>query len=377
MAENIEYISEYKNYDDLTNIHLDKHYVNYYGNLLKQCNYNNLYTCAFFCFGVMFHLGKGLKQNWEKAFKLYNLAIEKKETCYLSMHNLAELYRDGNGVTKDITIAIKLYQKCITRESKLYDNLCSINKSYLNLADIYLHENNVRDLDMAKKYIEYNIAKFPNDMSLVYDLAIQCYNDKQYNDAFKYHKLCASKGCFSSMGSLICMYIEGKGVTCDMEEAERLVNILLDNDFVRGSNYYIMLLYKQTKYNECIEYYEKNKHTLLPEFIKFIAFSYYNLGNIENAIKYCELGISKDNCTECMHRLAYIYCMNHNVKNMLMVCDLLFMSNNFDKINKFNNNSPVKKQSLERQNIINSSLYNFLIQDLHKLIVEYVGVIIK
>jgi len=75
--------------------------------LQKACDKGNMKSCA--DLGIAYDLGRGVRQNYSKARKLYKKACDKNNmnACF----NLGILYDNGKGVRQNYSKARKLYKK--------------------------------------------------------------------------------------------------------------------------------------------------------------------------------------------------------------------------------------------------------------------------
>ena len=75
--------------------------------LETNCNNGDMKACS--SLGNLYDKGKGVEQNYQKAFQLYQKACDggDSEGCY----NLGVLYENGYGVKKDNAIAKEYYGK--------------------------------------------------------------------------------------------------------------------------------------------------------------------------------------------------------------------------------------------------------------------------
>ena len=115
--------------------------------LFYKATENYSYSCN--CLGIMYDYGFGVKQNYEKAKKLYKKSIKKGNPD--ALYNLAIMYQWGAGVKKDLSYAVSLYKMAIARE-----HVVAIN----NLGHMYHYGEGVtRDQKKAKELYEKAIEK--------------------------------------------------------------------------------------------------------------------------------------------------------------------------------------------------------------------------
>lgn len=68
---------------------------------------------AIFKFGYIYEKGIGVMQDYEKAYKYYNIAAEKN--CIKAMNKLGDWYKKGVFLSRNINLAIKWYEKAANR----------------------------------------------------------------------------------------------------------------------------------------------------------------------------------------------------------------------------------------------------------------------
>ena len=83
---------------------------------------------GYYNLGVLYDTGEGVRQNFYKAFGLYQKACKQNHAA--ACHNLAVLYYHGQGVKEDLAMAKKYYNKACRLGVELScDRYKSLNKS--------------------------------------------------------------------------------------------------------------------------------------------------------------------------------------------------------------------------------------------------------
>ena len=83
---------------------------------------------AYYNLGFLYDTGEGVRQNFYKAFGLYQKACKQNHAG--ACHNLVVLYYHGQGVKQDIAVAKKYYNKACRLGVELScDMYKSLNKS--------------------------------------------------------------------------------------------------------------------------------------------------------------------------------------------------------------------------------------------------------
>lgn len=85
------------------------------------------------------------------SFKFYMIKKEAKDGDIYALYDLAQCYQHGKGTNIDNKLAIRYYKEVIetlTEKDQKKNDL--LPKSYLNLARIYMHGNNVDENNVSK-----------------------------------------------------------------------------------------------------------------------------------------------------------------------------------------------------------------------------------
>ena len=138
--------------------------------------------------GYCYHIGDGVKQNNLEAKKCWDQAAKKGSNG--AFYNLAVLYANGWGVSKDSKKAIRYYKKNIKKKNDYYDmSLLAIARHYFeglgtnknikkgtNLYEQAAKIGNLRAMfELAHMFDEYNSFERYNMVKKNNDLAIKYY----------------------------------------------------------------------------------------------------------------------------------------------------------------------------------------------------------
>lgn len=79
---------------------------------------------------ILYNFGKGVPQNYELAFKYYNLAISQGYSGSNALNNLGVLYLDGKGTPQDLAKAEELFTQAIKQGNiQAQENLDTLRKT--------------------------------------------------------------------------------------------------------------------------------------------------------------------------------------------------------------------------------------------------------
>lgn len=197
---------------------------------------------AAFKTAYLFHCGSNSIKNYEKAAKYYQFAITNNSSYSISSYcNLANLYRDGQGVEQDIKKAVDYYNQSIEQGG---------TQAMLNLADLYkqgkLIERNLnkalqlyekaeeKGRKEAKEKIEELKKMINEDISSIHKLKLQdIYNNIE--ELNKYMSLYLQGKYMEAMEKALeqvdddpgfafwigCLYNDGKGVNQNFQMAKK------------------------------------------------------------------------------------------------------------------------------------------------------------
>ena len=162
--------------------------------------------------GKFYHEGRtGIEVNYELARKYYEQAVRLNNAK--AMNNLANMYGNGEGVTRNILKAIELYEK-----AALLKNVAAMD----NLGDKYRWGNGVEQdylkakqwyekaADLGNAYAMYMLGDFYRD-----GLGVE----QNYLKAKEWYEKASDLGSADAMGSLGNLYLNGQGVAENDEEA--------------------------------------------------------------------------------------------------------------------------------------------------------------
>ena len=115
------------------------------------------------------------EQKFNEALSLYHIILSKSLNDSMSHYNIAMTYT----MLGEYELAVAYYKKSIRLDGK---NIRSVN----NLAAIYI--NYVKDLDIAKQYLDYAIKIAPNDAEAYNHYGRISFVNKDFDLAEKYYK---------------------------------------------------------------------------------------------------------------------------------------------------------------------------------------------
>lgn len=155
---------------------------------------------------VRYFLGKGIPQDYERAFALFTKAIEENPQDAYAYYGLAGCHQSGLGCTQDVSKAKELY-------SKAKDLGLSI--ASIRLASLLMF--NEADIEGARTLLE-NLAKSGN-LEAIYMLGVAGETDDKYGEAVEHFSEAAELGNAKAQNTLGCLYAEGKGVSKNYNNA--------------------------------------------------------------------------------------------------------------------------------------------------------------
>ena len=162
-------------------------------------------------FALMYYEGKGLDQDFEKAFQWFKRSADQGYAP--SQYKLAYMYENNELIQKDFQEAFRWYEKAA--EQGYAQAQQHLGRMY------YFGEGTQRDFQKAlywhKRAAEqgYSLAQF----SLGYIYLTGEGTQIDFQKAFYWYKKAAEQGDDSSQHFLGLMYYEGKGVQKDVQEA--------------------------------------------------------------------------------------------------------------------------------------------------------------
>ena len=182
-----------------------------------------------------YYEGKGVTQNFKKAFQLYKKAIQ--EGSLLSLYNLASMYFLGEGVSQNYKKAFELFK-------------ASASKGYLrslfSIAYMYRHGKG-RAQDKKKALEIYHVAAQQGNLESQIELGSMYYYGqgvtKDFKQAFKWYELAALQGDIEAQFHLGLLYYWGEGVIKDLNQAFKWYELAAaqgeaEAQFYLGSMYY-------------------------------------------------------------------------------------------------------------------------------------------
>lgn len=155
---------------------------------------------------VRYFLGKGVPQDYERAFSLFNKAVEENTQDFHAYYGLAGCYQSGLGCPQDISKAKELYSKA--KELGLV-------AASIRLASLLIF--NEADIEGARTLLEDIAAS--GDHEAIYMLGVADETDDKYNESVEHFSESAELGNAKAQNALGCLYAEGKGVKKDFSKA--------------------------------------------------------------------------------------------------------------------------------------------------------------
>ncbi len=166
---------------------------------------------ALFTLGVMYHVGKGVEQDSEKAISYYEGAA--KMDLSEALFNLGIIYHKGKGVEQDFEKAISYYEGA----TKM-----NLSEALFHLGLMY-HEGEGVEQDYEKAIYYYERAANMNDPEALFNLGFMYYEgegvEQDYEKAIFYYEGAAKMDLSEALVNLGLMYREGQGVEQDSEKA--------------------------------------------------------------------------------------------------------------------------------------------------------------
>lgn len=240
--------------------------------------------------GNMYKDGEGVTKNYTNAYQWYLKAANQGH--YYAQNNLGDLYYFGNGVKQDYMKAFEWYSKAAEKGYNvaqynlgiLYDNGYGVRQDYMKAFEWYMKaaENNC---DIVQGRIGY-----------LYDNG---YGVKQdYMKAFEWYSKAAELGDAGAMHNLGYLYYKGLGVNRDYNKSEQYFKDALENIDDRSGAYgFLAAIYalRDKDFKKATEYVnlslsstkEDNKERLAKLYGR-CGYVYYLQGDMANAEKMWE-----------------------------------------------------------------------------------------
>lgn len=173
--------------------------------------------------GWAYRNGHGVEKNWSEAVKYFEREVEAGASSGFSEQHLGSIYSEGGyGVTKDCEKAVEFYEKTIAKGRKLSD---SDKKNFANAlfetgGDYYhIWNGKTEDYGKALKFFEKAYDNGRNDGDCAWRIGRCNYQLERYYTALDWFKRGAEKGDFSAARYAGECYREGKGTYKDYWEA--------------------------------------------------------------------------------------------------------------------------------------------------------------
>ncbi len=263
--------------------------------------------------GVMYSKGKGVEKNISEAIKWYEKSANQNNPW--GLYNLANLYYVGNSVDKDYKKAFEFFTKSAelgnydaqNRLANMYYAGEGVQKDYKQA--IYWYE---KSANQGYDWAQYNLAD-------IYYKGIGI--EKDYQKAFSFYTLAANQGHTKSQYNLGSMYYNGKGIERNHKKGFDYYNIAAnkgnaDAQFSLGFLYY-KGEYVNKDYQKAVNYFvlAAKQGDVLAQY--YLGDMYYNGKGIdkdyENAFKYYTLAANQ-NDTLSQFFLGHMYANGEGVK---------------------------------------------------------------
>ena len=168
-------------------------------------------THAQFRLGIMYAEGKGVSQNFERAFHWYKQAAEKGHAE--AQFRLGVMYHKGEGVSQNFERAFLWYTKAAEQGD--------VNAQF-NLGVIYKEGEGVSQ-NFERAFHWYKLAAEKGHVEAQFNLGVMYYKgegvSQNFERAFHWYKLAAEQGYVDAQFNLGLMYKEGEGVSQNFERA--------------------------------------------------------------------------------------------------------------------------------------------------------------
>jgi TPR repeat protein len=180
------------------------------------------------CLGVNHHLGNGVTRSMTEAVKLYNLAANQpspKDNCPSAQYNLGVCYMDGTGVARNVAEAIRLFELASNQGLALAQTA---------LGQCYAHGHGVAvNHSEAVHYFMLAARKSStggNGSAKAQYCLGECYQlgrgvGVDIAEAVTWYKLSAEQGNMKAEFGLGHCYLRGVGVDKNLHEAVRLFSL--------------------------------------------------------------------------------------------------------------------------------------------------------
>ena len=212
------------------------------------------YAIAQFNLGIMYELGKGVKQDYEEAVKWYRLAAEQGHAA--AQNSLGYMYSNGKGVTQDKSEAVKWYRLAAEQGHA---------QAQFNLGYMYDFGKGVKENDEeAVKW--YRLAAEQGHAQAQFNLGYMYYYSEgvkqDYEEALKWYRKSAEQGNADAQCNLGYMYSNGKGVTQDKSEAVKWYRLAAEQGHAQAQ-FNLGFMYKDGKGvnrddNEAFKWFSKS-----------------------------------------------------------------------------------------------------------------------
>ena len=240
--------------------------------------------------GNMYKDGEGVTKNYTNAYQWYFKAANQGH--YYAQNNLGDLYYFGNGVKQDYMKAFEWYSKAAEK---------GYNVAQYNLGILYKNGYGVRQ-DYMKAF-EWYMKAAENNCDIVQGRIGYLYDNgygvkQDYMKAFEWYSKAAELGDAGAMHNLGYLYYKGLGVNRDYNKSEQYFKDALENIDDRSGAYgFLAAIYalRDKDFKKATEYVnlslsstkEDNKERLAKLYGR-CGYVYYLQGDMANAEKMWE-----------------------------------------------------------------------------------------
>eukprot|EP01097_Dermamoeba_algensis_P011732 TRINITY_DN9214_c0_g1_i1.p1 TRINITY_DN9214_c0_g1~~TRINITY_DN9214_c0_g1_i1.p1 ORF type:complete len:326 (-),score=69.45 TRINITY_DN9214_c0_g1_i1:65-1042(-) len=170
---------------------------------------------ASYTFGVMAYKGEGMKQNYKLAIQVFNFCL--KNGMAAPLVDLGVMNKNGEGFPKNKEKALEFFQAAVKAE--ISEGFRRLGEAY-ETGDLGVEKNLEKAFEL---YVE--AAKRGNAWGLYH--VGRCYmlglgTELNYSKSGLYLQLAASKGHLPSLYEVACMFLEGKILKQNTEEAKKI-----------------------------------------------------------------------------------------------------------------------------------------------------------
>lgn len=179
---------------------------------------NGVIVKQIFCFGLFaFVLAVSSVSAFAKD-KIDKVISQAEQGDAQAQYELASRYEKGNGVKKNIDLALKWYQKAA--ENRHAGAQVDLGWFYQN--GQFVEKNVKQAIDLYTKAANQGNSQAQLNLAVLYDEGIEVPEDNEL--AVKWYKLAAEQGSETAQLNLGVNYWKGEGVVQDYEKAWNMLN---------------------------------------------------------------------------------------------------------------------------------------------------------